>query len=327
VSRAYGTAAAFTTRAATTAAGRIPPPQTKQRQPVGATPAAPAPLQYAPPTNEQFLQIRQRLMQPYIVPSAAKKSTGAAGAVSTECSVLALDVGDRYVGVAVSERRLPAALSGLAGGGWVGSALPRRAELLPSLQRKELVASGAVLPTSPHSHHRVNTRKHTDLRGAAPSARRSLKPRSADALATELRALLQEHRSVAIVVGMPLTLAHTLDEQCTKTLAFVEQMQHALAKLGASSPASRPRTGSSLPLPAFQPPAWCFWDERLTSVEARQQLSSAGVRAHSRAMAEQTDSMAAAVILQEFLERMHLVAQWQQQQQQQQQRPPPSAGQ
>jgi hypothetical protein len=59
--------------------------------------------------------------------------------------------------------------------------------------------------------------------------------------------------------------------------------------------------------PAFEQPWWCYWDERLSSVDARQQLSAAGVRSHSRSMAQQTDSMAAAIVLQEFLERIHLV--------------------
>jgi RNase H-fold protein (predicted Holliday junction resolvase) len=296
-------------------------------------------LHYAPPTNEQLLQLRQRLLMPYVLPpnyaaAASAATTGAARLPrpSTECSVLSLDVGDRFVGVAVSEARMsvPAVAATAVGGGWKGDALllPRRAEPLQSLQRLELVARGGPLPTSPHSHHQrshhSSNNKKTDLRGPSSSARRVLKPRSPAVLAAELCALLVRHRSVAVVVGMPLTLAHELDEQCDKTIEFVQQMQMELAKfdapIAAGAATSRPsgsrssitataaaKTASGAGAAAFEQPWWCYWDERLSSVDARQQLSAAGVRAHSRSMAQQTDSMAAAIVLQEFLERIHLV--------------------
>ena len=134
-------------------------------------------------------------------------------------------------------------------------------------------------------------------------------------VAAELRDLLRLHRCVGVVVGMPLTMAFGLDEQCTKTIEFVRQLQRALASpltdsaAAANATAAAPRGKSPAPpvLPPFQAPDWFFWDERLTSADARHQLEhGAGVRAHSRAMAQSTDPLAAAIILQEFLDRMHL---------------------
>lgn len=295
----------------------------------GVTPAAPPtpvqplpPLHFAPPTPEQLHALRLRLSGP-----SARSASVPRGRSSLLLPprVLCLDVGDRYIGVALSSEDNECA------------------HPLLTMHRKEIAATpDKQQPVSVHSHHTAHRVKtHVDLRGPAASSRRSLVPRPLSLLAAELRSLIDRHHCVSVVVGLPLTLEYTLDAQCVKTMQFVQDMHSEWSKVprnaaeaqrlmqqahanmmaaeaelinqgkrkkSAMPPASsKPATtvsSSSPPLPAFVPPPFLWWDERLSSVDARAQLEARGVKNRSVAMAQQTDALAAAVVLQELLDRL-----------------------
>jgi RNase H-fold protein (predicted Holliday junction resolvase) len=145
--------------------------------------------------------------------------------------------------------------------------------------------------------------------------------RDAKVVAEEVRTLLRLHQCVGVVVGLPLTLDFQLDEQCEKTIEFIQQIQREwnkrtppkahptpVTKNAAALKLASPSASSSpLLLPPFHPPSFFFWDERLSSAAARHELEVAGgMKQRSRAMAQQTDPLAAAIILREFLQRMQL---------------------
>ena len=90
--------------------------------------------------------------------------------------------------------------------------------------------------------------------------------------------LIREYEIETIVLGYPKNMNNTLGERAVKT----EEFKSALEK----------RTG----LPVV------LWDERLTTVAAERVLMESGVRREHRK--ESVDQIAAAMILQGYLDRM-----------------------
>lgn len=233
-------------------------------------------------------------MQPY----TTGKVTSVTALGMSDCRILCLDVGDRYVGVALSEMS------------------NRIARPLTTIYRREDVARPESLskPTSPNSYHSKKydgPRKQTDLRTRHSSG--VVVQRPIKKVMAELKELVIEHHCVAIVVGMPLTLQFKMDIQCTKTIEFVQQIRHAFAQTEQNKqhrPASPSASDTSIknknttPAKPFVQPMFLWWDERLSSSDARNQLSARGLT--GRKLAVSTDSFAAATILQEFLNRLHL---------------------
>jgi putative Holliday junction resolvase len=93
----------------------------------------------------------------------------------------------------------------------------------------------------------------------------------------EIAARLEPYEPAQIVVGLPLNMDGTEGRQAARVRAFAE------------------RVGAHLGLPV------ALWDERLTTVEAKQALRAAGIsRARRRVLVDQE---AAAIILQSYLAR------------------------
>ncbi len=89
--------------------------------------------------------------------------------------------------------------------------------------------------------------------------------------------LVQEHSIVALVVGLPLTLRGEVGPQATLVQGFARQLEEQLA----------------LPVHLF--------DERLSTAAADQMLRELGVKPEKRK--QQIDQVAAAIILQDFLDQ------------------------
>lgn len=92
-----------------------------------------------------------------------------------------------------------------------------------------------------------------------------------------LRALIAERGVTRIVVGLPLNMDGSEGRQAARVRAFGERLREHLA----------------LPVD--------YWDERLTTFEAENQLRSRGVRPARRR--DLVDQVAAEVILRSYLER------------------------
>lgn len=95
-----------------------------------------------------------------------------------------------------------------------------------------------------------------------------------------LNELIREYEVHELVVGMPKNMNGTKGERAEKTEAFVEAMK------------------KSIDLPVT------YWDERLSTVMAEKSLISADVKRKKRR--EVIDKMAAVVILQGYLDSIHL---------------------
>lgn len=89
--------------------------------------------------------------------------------------------------------------------------------------------------------------------------------------------LAREHGVVAFVVGLPLTLRGEVGPQAASVQKFAAGLAEAIG------------------LPVH------FFDERLTTAAAEQMLREMGVRPEKRR--EQIDQVAAAIILQDFLDQ------------------------
>lgn len=92
-----------------------------------------------------------------------------------------------------------------------------------------------------------------------------------------IEALIDEYNAELIVLGLPKNMNNTEGERAEDTRCFMENLER--------------RTG----LPVV------LVDERLTTVEANRILSATGVACSSRK--EHIDKMAAAIILQSYLDR------------------------
>jgi putative pre-16S rRNA nuclease len=94
-----------------------------------------------------------------------------------------------------------------------------------------------------------------------------------------IAAIVQQNGVTAIVVGEPLSLSGRKGEAADHAEKFAQALRGFLG------------------LPVF------LQDERLTSVQAERRLSEAGVRGRERRRV--VDQMAAALILQAYLDRVH----------------------
>ena len=99
--------------------------------------------------------------------------------------------------------------------------------------------------------------------------------RRAAAQGDTIRALIDEHEVEALIVGLPLNMDGSSGAQVDETYAYVESL-------------------GELPVPVR------FWDERLSSWEAEQVI--ARVKGRGPRRRERLDAIAAAVMLQDFLD-------------------------
>jgi len=113
----------------------------------------------------------------------------------------------------------------------------------------------------------------SDPTGLLASPLRTL--RRAEAHGNFIRSLIEEHGVETMIVGLPLNMDGSSGAQVDETYAYVEL-------LGA------------LPVPVR------YWDERLSSWEAEQVM--ARVRGRTPRRRERLDAIAAAVMLQDFLD-------------------------
>lgn len=93
-----------------------------------------------------------------------------------------------------------------------------------------------------------------------------------------LNAIVKEHRIRTVVVGMPLNLKGQKGKKAEEVDRFIERL--------------RVETGCEV----------VVWDERFTSSIAQQTLLEMGTRKSQRREKGRVDAMAAAVILQSFLD-------------------------
>jgi putative Holliday junction resolvase len=115
---------------------------------------------------------------------------------------------------------------------------------------------------------------HVDDGRASPLATVMAQP-PAQAL-QQLQRLIQKHRVVEIVIGLPLTLRGEHGPQADEIMRFAEGLRAVV----------------DLPLQ--------FFDERLTSAAAEQLMRDSGIRPEKRK--EMVDRVAAAIILQDYLD-------------------------
>ena len=97
----------------------------------------------------------------------------------------------------------------------------------------------------------------------------------------ELERLVHEHEVTGIVVGLPLALAGNETEWTAEVREFGSMLGE--------------RTG----LPIY------FADERMTSIEAEDAIRSLGLRKSKREEKSRIDATAAALILRNYLQRVH----------------------
>lgn len=98
----------------------------------------------------------------------------------------------------------------------------------------------------------------------------------------EVAALIKEYKVGGLVVGWPLEQHGGEGPRCEATLAFIDGL----------------RTHAGVFLPTV------LWDERYTSGGARQALKADGVMARGRLKKDIVNSTAAALVLQDFLNRI-----------------------
>ena len=97
----------------------------------------------------------------------------------------------------------------------------------------------------------------------------------------QIKKLCMDHHAVAIVVGLPLHMDGHIDDKGREIQQLSEELKHACQ------------------LPVF------LWDERWTTVHAHKTLIAAGKSPSKNR--ERIDQMAAAFILQSFLDRLAFI--------------------
>lgn len=98
----------------------------------------------------------------------------------------------------------------------------------------------------------------------------------------DVRALIDRYGIVRVVVGLPVGLSGREGPQAAVIRSYAEHLREEL----------------SVPMD--------YWDERLTTSIAQQHLIAGGVRRDKRK--QQVDAMAAAVMLQGYLDRQRFLA-------------------
>ena len=94
-----------------------------------------------------------------------------------------------------------------------------------------------------------------------------------------IEALIGQYEVEKIVLGLPKNMNNTEGERVEKTLSFCDMLKR--------------RTGLEV----------VMWDERLTTVAADRTMMEAGIRRENRK--EYVDMIAATLILQGYLDRLH----------------------
>ena len=100
--------------------------------------------------------------------------------------------------------------------------------------------------------------------------------------------LIREHQVDTLVVGLPLNMDGSVGSQAEWTMQYAKQLKDALAE-----------TGLNVEL--------VLWDERMTTEQAEEAMIAGGH--HRRDLRSRVDAVAAAMILQSFLNRQQEEAQ------------------
>lgn len=109
----------------------------------------------------------------------------------------------------------------------------------------------------------------------------------------EIIKLVHRYEVECIVVGLPYSLEGHLTAEAEKIKAFAEKLQDALTAGGDSKPSRRRSAPVSVQM----------WDERLSSVAAERLMIEARTKKDRRA--RHRDAIAAAIVLQGFLDNRH----------------------
>ena len=120
----------------------------------------------------------------------------------------------------------------------------------------------------------------SDELGMLASPRAVIVRRSTQAALDEIVRLVQAEEATLVVVGLPISFDGQLHSQAQAVQRFAERLRKMLDALGVSL---------------------VYADETLSTVRAEERLRAAGVRRER--MRERIDSLAAAVILEEYLEQ------------------------
>jgi putative transcription antitermination factor YqgF len=183
-------------------------------------------------------------------------------------TLLGMDVGDTFVGVAASDSSIYESHP--------LTVVKRRIPGPQMLRREFTPMTKATLNKMKHSKKgREKLKEKLDSAYIRPMVHVTL-----DTVASQIKEIVVAQRAIGIVVGLPLTLQGTFDEQTEATVAFIEEMK----RLGAL------------------PPFIFWWDERYSSMDAREVLTDAGVRKdhHKQFL----DKMVARDLLQSFMDHM-----------------------
>jgi putative Holliday junction resolvase len=95
--------------------------------------------------------------------------------------------------------------------------------------------------------------------------------------------LVREHQVEMIIVGLPLNMDGSAGFQAQRVMRYADKIKAALNEMGIEV-------------------GLTYWDERLTTREAEQAMIAGGRSRHDRR--ERVDAVAAAVILQGYLEHL-----------------------
>lgn len=107
----------------------------------------------------------------------------------------------------------------------------------------------------------------------------TLEPSTDEAAVRAIRELMNEYDVIEVVMGLPKNMNGTLGPAAERVLAFARQLEESV------------------------PVKVTMWDERLTSLAAERLLIEADLSRAKRK--RRVDQMAAALILQGFLDRCH----------------------
>lgn len=147
-------------------------------------------------------------------------------------------------------------------------------------QAGRMAAQGCALPDGALlaldvGNKRIGVAASDPLRLLARSLT-TLERKSTSQAVEEIIGLVRRHAPVAVLIGLPRNMDGSLGAQARSVLLFTRRLQ---AQIG---------------VPVL------VWDERLSTVQASEILSAQGVRGH--AQKGRLDAVAAAVILQEFMD-------------------------
>ena len=122
----------------------------------------------------------------------------------------------------------------------------------------------------------------SDMTGLLARTLAVIQHRGRDRRLGEVTDLVAEHGVATIVVGLPLHTSGEPSDQTRYVEAYARSLEQRLVARGLKV-------------------AICFWDERLSTIEATEIVRQNGRRA--RRDGDSLDDVAAAVILQEYLDR------------------------